>query len=145
MTRGDSDRLFGNLGNDTFDFSDYNAATIAGPRTRIPIASWTSPRASTKFRANIVNDGDPEYTEVAAAGVTSVEEAIEFADMNNLFDSTGRVPNDFVFIAGATHGYLIVNVNGNTGIFDARHRLCCRDPEREHSRRFWIRRHHQHV
>ena len=70
-----------------------------------------------KVEAN-VNDAVPEYTEVSAPGVTSVAEAINFANSNKLFlESTGD-SNDYVFIAGATHGYLIVNVNGDTGDFD---------------------------
>ena len=39
-----------------------------------------------KFEADITDSASPEYTEVAAAGVTSVQEAIQFYNSNNLFN-----------------------------------------------------------
>jgi len=118
--RGDRDQLFGNLGNDTFDFSDYNAGFEDAPAGTTDANSNRIMDFATgvdKFRA-FTNDSTPEYTEVAAPGVTSVAEAINFADVNNLFDSTGAGNIEYVFIAGATHGYLIVNPDGNTSDFD---------------------------
>ena len=68
------------------------------------------------MQANVA-DAVPEYTEAAAPGVTSVSEAIEFYNSNNLWNGPAAQTNDYAFIAGATHGYLIVNVNGDTGDF----------------------------
>ena len=37
-------------------------------------------------------------------------EAIQFSNENHLFTNTGAdITNEYVFVAGATHGYLIVN------------------------------------
>src|SRR5262249_45391086 len=56
------------------------------------------------------DDSTPNYTEVAAPGATSVAEAIQFSDQNHLFTNTSAdITNEYVFVAGATHGYLIVN------------------------------------
>ena len=59
-----------------------------------------------------VKPGDPK---TGAAGVTSVEEAISFANTNNLIGS-GTGQGNVVFIAGATDGYLLVDAD-NSGTF----------------------------
>jgi Ca2+-binding RTX toxin-like protein len=109
---GDNDRLFGNLGNDTFDFDFYNPVgsgnTEANTNRLMDFQTGVD-----KVLIDIVDAGDPEYTEVAAGGVTSVQEAINFADANLLTPF-----NDYVFIAGATNGYLIVNVDGDINFFE---------------------------
>src|SRR5262249_43219011 len=106
--RGDHSQLFGNLGNDTFDFSSYDAyrsGTTDANSTRI----MDFVTGQDKVEA-FTTDSTPDYTEAAAPGVTSVAEAIQFADQNSLFTNTGLdTHNEYVFIAGATHGYLIVN------------------------------------
>src|SRR4029453_7248629 len=50
-----------------------------------------------------------DYTEISAAGVTTVEQAITAA--NNVI--TG---NEVIFVAGATDGYLLINANGDGSI-----------------------------
>jgi hypothetical protein len=106
---GDRDQLFGNLGNDTFDFSEDYDAQSSGTSDANSNRIMDFETGVDKVRA-ATNDDDPEYTEVAAPGITSVAGAIGFANSNNLF-----APNtDYVFIAGAAHGYLMVNVNGDS-------------------------------
>ena len=70
-----------------------------------------------KFKPVVEDGANFQYTEVAAASVTSVEQAIQFANQNQLFsEASGH--NAYVFIAGATDGYLIVNPNDTAGNFD---------------------------
>jgi hypothetical protein len=105
------------LGDDTFDFSNYDA-TKTGTNEANTDRIMDFVTGSDKFQANILDNASPEYTEVANPNVTSVEDAIALANQQNLFAGPGGSFNDYIFIAGAAHGYLIVNVNNN-GSFDA--------------------------
>src|SRR5262249_46979438 len=112
---GNRDILFGNLGNDTFDFSSYNP-NGAGQSEANSARIEDFVTGQDKFEAN-TNTTSPDSTAAAAPGVTSVTEAIQFSDSNHLFNISGGGAHEYVFIAGATNGYLIVNPNGNTGDF----------------------------
>lgn len=118
------DELWGNLGSDTFDFNHYDASDgPSGNHEANTDRIMDFVTGTDKFEATLhLNSGDtlngPEYTEVQASGVTSVEEAINYANENALFKNGPIGSNDYVFIAGATHGYLIVNVDGDRGNFE---------------------------
>jgi len=61
-----------------------------------------------------IQDANPTYLERETAAVNTVEQAITFAiGPPNLF-----VNSDYVFVAGAANGYLLVDVN-NTGTWNA--------------------------
>jgi Ca2+-binding RTX toxin-like protein len=103
-----SDRLFGNLGADTFDFHfpplPQSGLTQA---TADHISDFSDAQGD---RINIVAPPTGiHYVEAQSATVTSVETAISFANSMNL---QGNV----AFIAGATDGYLLVDQN-NGGVF----------------------------
>jgi V8-like Glu-specific endopeptidase len=109
-----SDRLFGNLGADTFDFS-----TGSQPQSGQTQATADHISDFSDAQGDRVNIDAPlggiHYVEAQGAGVTSVETAVSFASSQNLFGSGGAQGN-VVFIAGATDGYLLVDAN-NTGSF----------------------------
>jgi len=108
LGRGDHDQLFGNLGNDTFEFRNYDAF-LSGTTDANSERVMDFVTGQDKISAT-TDDSTPNFTEVAAPGVTSVAEAIQFSDQNHLFTNTGAdITNEYVFVAGATHGYLIVN------------------------------------
>ena len=107
-----SDRLFGNLGADTFDFS---SASPSGQTqaTADHISDFSDAQGDKVDIATLT--GGIRYVEQGAAGVTSVEEAINFANSNSLVGS-GTSQGNVVFIAGATDGYLLVDAD-NSGTF----------------------------
>jgi Ca2+-binding RTX toxin-like protein len=108
---GNSDQMWGNLGRDSFDYRSYEAegSTDATMDRLMDFQTGTD-----KVLAD-TNDDDDEYTEVAAPGVTSVDEAIQFADQPDIVQPSPLLTGfEYVFIAGAVHGYLIVNVDGNS-------------------------------
>ena len=108
---GDHNNLFGNLGNDTFDFQEFDAVGRGTTNANSDVI-MDFVTGQDKVKA-FTESSTPEYTEVAASGVTSVQEAIQFATSNDLFNHGNGDDNEYVFIAGQTNGYLIVNVNSN--------------------------------
>jgi Ca2+-binding RTX toxin-like protein len=107
-----SDHLFGNLGADTFDFSQGGQ-----PQSGVTQATADHISDFSDAQGDRVEIGTPtngiDYSEFQGnSSVVGLEQAITFANANNLF-ATGNV----VFVAGVTDGYLLVDAN-NSGDVD---------------------------
>jgi Ca2+-binding RTX toxin-like protein len=108
----DQDRVFGNLGADTFDFALFNQTPpgqVVDDAHSDRIADFQTGVDKIKLDLSDFADNTPDYTEISAAGVTTVEQAITAA--NSVI--TG---NEVIFVAGATDGYLLINANGDGSI-----------------------------
>src|SRR5262249_45687887 len=104
-----SDRLFGNLGADTFDFSAPNPSGIS-QATADHIADFSDAQNDRIHTAPL---SGIRYAEAQGdSSVTSVETAVSFATSHSLFGSGGTQGN-VVFVAGSTDGYLLVDTDNN--------------------------------
>src|SRR5262249_41883646 len=101
-----ADHLFGNLGADTFDFTDEHSSTQH--QTTANHISDFSEAQNDRVEVNIEGH-QVSFTSIQTTAVTSVESAISFATTNGLFNNGHNV----VFVAGATDGYLLVDGKKN--------------------------------
>ena len=114
---GHTDRLFGNLGADTFDFTD-NGFNSAANNSADHIADMTT----GTDKIDVTVSGGTHYTEVQGDNqVTSVTLAATYANTHNVLSQpstdgmfgTGTGQGNVVFVAGATDGYLLVDANND--------------------------------
>ena len=110
----DQDRLFGNLGADTFDFATFDQTPPMGivtDATADRIADFESGVEKIKLDLSDFADNTPDYVERSAPGVNSLVDAITVAT------NTGAIlNNEVIFVAGATDGFLLINANGDGSI-----------------------------
>jgi len=107
-----SDRLFGNLGADTFDFSTGSQPQSGQTQATADHISDFSDAQGDKVDI-ATPTGGIRYAEAQGdPSVTSVETAVSFATSHSLFGSGGTQGN-VVFVAGATDGYLLVDADNN--------------------------------
>jgi Ca2+-binding RTX toxin-like protein len=100
------DHLFGGAGNDTFDFR------IQGGKTDLTadhVGDFTRAVGGADMVAVSVT-GPMVYAEIAAASVTTVEQAIAAANPA-IVDGA-----NVVFVAGGADGYLVVDADGTGGL-----------------------------
>jgi Ca2+-binding RTX toxin-like protein len=108
------DRMFGNLGADTFDFQ------IAGPtvsgQTDATADHIVDFKDSENDRVKVVAPSGIVYGETQGdSTVVSVQTAITWAQNHNLNGTPGNSfnPPNVVFVAGVNDGYLLVDANNN--------------------------------
>jgi Ca2+-binding RTX toxin-like protein len=102
-----SDRLFGNLGADTFDFSVTPLPPSGQMQATADHIADFSDAQNDRVNVNPIN-GVTYAESQGDASVVSVETAISWATSHNLFSSANTV-----FVAGVTDGYLLVDANSN--------------------------------
>jgi hypothetical protein len=117
---GPSDRLFGNLGADTFDFSDVVQPQNVTQATANHVSDFSDAQGD---RVDVPTPpGGIHYVEVQGdSAVVSVETAVGFAETHNSAGAIVPPPGMFaqgnvVFVAGVTDGYLLVDAD-NSGTF----------------------------
>src|SRR5262249_28910000 len=107
----DQDRLFGNLGHDTFDFATFDQSTTGGvvvDATSDRIADFETGVDKVALKLSVFNDTTPDFFAQSSPSVTTVEQAITAAG-----NVSGK---DVIFVAGANDGFLLINASGGSAI-----------------------------
>ena len=107
-------------GADTFDFEGYSHCCDTENHGVFGVDDGNTERimdfetGKDEIDVNICEDTDVFYTEIQNSGVNDVADAIAFVQSNESFEleEDDDLVN-FVFIAGAEHGFLLVNNDGD--------------------------------